>query len=45
MMKTTAIAVFCAALLARQGIRLYSEKDMTEELLEKLLAEDKNARQ
>ncbi len=35
----------CAALLARQGIRLYSEKDMTEELLEKLLAEDKNARQ
>ena len=35
----------CAALLAQHGIRLYSEKDMTEELLEKLLEEDKDSRQ
>ena len=30
----------CAALLKRNGIRLYSEKDMTEELLKKLIEED-----
>ena len=29
-----------AALLAQQGVKIYSEEDVTEELLQKLLAED-----
>ncbi len=35
----------CASLLSQQGIRLYSEKDLTPSLLENLLEEDKNAQQ
>ena len=38
--KTPGIGV-CAALLKEHGVRLYSEKDLTPELLDKLLAEDK----